>query len=660
MRLPHVVELGVYSLGSSRATPFLFAILDDGDVYVYRSFFFSDEDEWRRSKMSVAPVRWQRVTHGLIFRHLRGTKTRHRKNEDSKYTVLSTKPQRTVYPRLIPFDNVGGKRGVFLLGQRPVWIFCERDALRFHPMSTFGNIMAFTPFHHCFCPFGFVCYTAEHKLHLCTLNPAVSTELSLLHACHTFDRSLHRLVYHPKRQLIVAVTSTRKEDMRLYLRKYKEETVPDEATKKEGDDESNVKPQPSQPPTPAPPPATEPSEDLSTLPPRMPPVSEEKYKVDLLTADTRQQLDEFPLIEKDREVALTLRLCYLKTKEHEDAAESVMPILVVGTALLHGEDYTTKGRLLLFDIIQVQSELANQADVLKLKLLYEKELKGPISAVAAVEGYLLVCIGSKLILYQLQNKRDLNAIAFYDAQMYITELHVVKNYILVADLYKSVYLLRWKAHTRSLTLLSKDLDRVNVVSAALLIDDMQLTFVCADIRQNLHLYQYQPTNPVSRGGQKLVAVGSFHLGSQAHTFLRLKLNKVNLSTKDKNTSKEKDQESSTSVPSRYCLYYGSLDGSVGYLTPLSEADFRRLGRLEMRLVSELSHCGGLNPKAYRLIKPLWPLTHNHIRRVVDGELLWQFLFLDRTQQYELTRLIGSTPEEIVDLLLTIDLTTHFF
>jgi hypothetical protein len=74
-------------------------------------------------------------------------------------------------------------------------------------------------------------------------------------------------------------------------------------------------------------------------------VREEKYKVDLLTADTRQQIDEFPLLEKDREYALTLQLCYLKTKEHEDATESVVPILVVGTALLRGEDYTTKGRV---------------------------------------------------------------------------------------------------------------------------------------------------------------------------------------------------------------------------------------------------------------------------------------------------------------------------
>lgn len=105
---------------------------------------------------------------------------------------------------------------------------------------------------------------------------------------------------------------------------------------------------------------------------------------------------------------------------------------------------------------------------------------------------------------------------------------------------------------------------------------------------------------------------------------------------------------------------GSLDGSVGYLTPLSETDFRRLGRLEMRLVSELSHCAGLNPKAYRLVKPLWPLTHNHIRRVTDGELLWQFLFLDRIKQHELARCINSTPDEIVDLLLFIDLSTHFF
>lgn len=344
--------------------------------------------------------------------------------------------------------------------------------------------------------------------------------------------------------------------------------------------------------------------------------------------------------------------------------------------------------------------MANQADVLKLKLLYEKKWKGPVSAVAAVEGYLLVCVGSKLTLHQLLNKRDLNAIAFYDAQMYITGLHVVKNYILVTDLYKSVCLLRWKEQTRTLALLSKDLDRLNVVSASYLVDGTQLTFVCADVRQNLHFYQYQPTNPLSRGGQKLVAVGNFHLGSQPHAFLRLKLNTIlyqSSKTKDTapipSTSATSASLTSTSSP-RYCLYYGMfvcilfpllpfsssppsssssssnissflcdtgcLDGSVGYLTPLTESDFCRLGRLEMRLVSELSHNAALNPKAYRLMKPLWPLTHNHLRRVLDGELLWQFVFLDRIKQYEIARQVGSTPEEIIDTLLVIDLSTHFF
>jgi hypothetical protein len=41
----------------------------------------------------------------------------------------------------------------------------------------------------------------------------------------------------------------------------------------------------------------------------------------------------------------------------------------------------------------------------------------------------------------------------------------------------------------------------------------------------------------------------------------------------------------------------------------------------MRLVSALNHTAGLNPKAFRLTKAQYKMSHNHHRNIVDGDLL---------------------------------------
>jgi cleavage and polyadenylation specificity factor subunit 1 len=50
-------------------------------------------------------------------------------------------------------------------------------------------------------------------------------------------------------------------------------------------------------------------------------------------------------------------------------------------------------------------------------------------------------------MYQLQYKRELIGVAFYDAQIFISTCQTIKNYIMIGDMYKSIYFLRWKVRT---------------------------------------------------------------------------------------------------------------------------------------------------------------------------------------------------------------------
>jgi len=276
--------------------------------------------------------------------------------------------------------------------------------------------------------------------------------------------------------------------------------------------------------------------------------------------------------------------------------------------------------------------------------LFEKEHKGPISAVAQIDGLLLVSIGPKILLYQFRESKNLIGKAFYDAQLFAVNVNTIKNYILLADMYKSIHFLRWKEPAKQLALESKDVDHMNIFATEFLIDEHNLTILVSDSKKNFHMYSFAPSSKESRGGQKLLCIGNFHAGATVNKLLRVRMSTLK-------NAKQKAE--------KYCVFFGTLDGGTGYIAPIAEEKFKRLGKLEMRLVSALPHYAGLNPKAFRLTKPERKMSHNHHRKILDGELLWKYAFLERSKQDELAQLTGTTTEEILDNLLEIDLATFF-
>eukprot|EP01126_Amoeba_proteus_P003717 TRINITY_DN11240_c0_g1_i1.p1 TRINITY_DN11240_c0_g1~~TRINITY_DN11240_c0_g1_i1.p1 ORF type:complete len:214 (+),score=38.20 TRINITY_DN11240_c0_g1_i1:2-643(+) len=213
-------------------------------------------------------------------------------------------------------------------------------------------------------------------------------------------------------------------------------------------------------------------------------------------------------------------------------------------------------------------------------------------------------------------------------------------------MYKSIYFLRWKDRAKTLELLAKDYDPLHTLSIDFLVDGQTLTFLVCDAEQNIHMYSYCPEDPNSRSGQKLLCTGNFYLGASVNWFLRLRNNTLKTTAKIQET--------------KHCVYYTTLDGGVGLITPIQEEEFEKFGRLEMRMVSAVPHVAGLNPKAFRLSKTSSKMSHNHHRSIIDGDLLFRFIFMERTKQDKLTASVGLTTDAVVDFLLKMDLTTSFF
>ncbi|PIO14937.1 hypothetical protein AB205_0194970 [Aquarana catesbeiana] len=82
--------------------------------------------------------------------------------------------------------------------------------------------------------------------------------------------------------------------------------------------------------------------------------------------------------------------------------------------------------------------------------------------------------------------------AFIDTQLYIHQMISVKNFILAADLMKSISLLRYQEESKTLSLVSRDVKPLEVYSVEFLVDNNQLGFLVSDRDRNLLLYMYLP------------------------------------------------------------------------------------------------------------------------------------------------------------------------
>ena len=561
----------------------------DGEVFAYRGF--------KAPTLAVAPAVGRAPTELRFVRYaLEWTPS-------PGTAVPEASPGGVVPRRLVRCAGVRGAApvsGIFVLGTSPHWLLVSRGRVQAHPVSARGGgITAVTSFHNVNCQHGLICATsgADGALRICSLPPSVDYSGAWPAHRSPLGCSPVAAVYAPEARCYAVVVAAR--------RPFRPRVV------EEGDMHAAT--------------VTAVLESRAAREGG----TEEAHEVRLVTPGSLQCSWTLEL-EPGESV---LAMCPLQVRNATTG--ELLPVLALGTGFLGGEDAPCRGRCLLLEVSWRRDSTGAVART--GAIMHARAFKSAVTAISPLEGmhkgYLLMAVGSKLGVHSW-NGRELTCIAFYDTPDYSVGLASVKNFILLGDVQKGVFFLRWKDSPteKLLAQLAKTFERVDFAAGEFLIDGNTLSLLSADTLGMLHVYAFTPGAVEAWMGQKLLPRGRFHSGRTITQALRLRTADV-----------------AAGGPVRAGVLLGTLEGALAGVAPVDEGAYAPLRALTDAMQLALPHPAGLNPRGHRAARERAGRAGKQPcpETLLDLPLLGRFLGAPWGVQHELADRVGAPRDALV-------------
>jgi cleavage and polyadenylation specificity factor subunit 1 len=560
-----LVEALIANLGDrSHQSPHLILRTANGDVVLYEPFQHPE---------IVGTFRFRRLSSRRIPRSTEQT-------EGAEEESTSKPSMKLQYIR-----NLGGLAAVSLIGNSPALITkTSSSPPRTHTLAE-TNVLAISGHHDRSCGNGFLYLDAETSLQFAELPENTDFGLSEWTVWKIeLNEDVSNISYFPLTSSYVVTTNT---PTPFHL---------------PGDDEWH--PEWATEPNPFPP-----TTQTSTL--------------KLLSSTSRRIISSHEF--EPGETALCLSVLNIEISEisHERKDQ-----IIVGTSICKGENVPARGNLYIFDIASVVPTPSIPESDLKLKLIAKEEVKGAITAISptGTQGFILAIQGQKAMIRGLKEDKSILPVAFMDLRFYTSVARCLSNsgLVLLGDAIAGLWLVAYSEEPYKLQLIGSDHSNTDVLSADFLPDGKQLFILASDGDGELSVMQYDPEDPKSERGLKLLKRSTFHTGAFPTSMALLP--RTPTSSELSSTPSDSD-DSSPPLPAHQILLI-SQSGSLSLLTPLREATYRRLSTLQNLLTSNLEHPCGLNPRAYRDVQT----DGVGGRGIIDGDVVARWL--DQSAQHQ--------------------------
>jgi cleavage and polyadenylation specificity factor subunit 1 len=420
--VPNVHELLMISVGHEKCRSLLIARIEE-DLIVYEAFLANEAS----AASSGDQVNFKRLNHEIIIRDRKKRKIQNRKilnadlltagtsGESQEAAANSYLLKRTRHaPCLSKFESIAGFSGFCVTGFHPYLVFfCPRSGLTAHPMWIDGSVSGFVGLKNAAITMsGFVYFNKSFDIRICTLpveepnsrlqiyydSPWILKKIQTRH-------TIHFLCYHEESKTYAVVSSVTEPTNKLIQLggEDKDQDVHER-------DENFILPNKSQ------------------------------FFIQLYTTNGWDvlPLGKYELAEWEH--VSCLKLVSLPYEGHSSGFRSY---IAASTINCYNEDVNSRGRVLIFDVIEVEPEPDKPLTSIKMKTILEKEQKGPVTCLESINGYLLGGVGQKIYIWEYKNNELLGK-AFIDTHFFVHRMVTLKNFVLIADLHKSISLIRFQ------------------------------------------------------------------------------------------------------------------------------------------------------------------------------------------------------------------------
>lgn len=560
------------------------------EIYIYRLMV-----DPKTQKLMVYKLR-----NSLKMTHLNQSEG----EDESKPSEIPTK--------LVPYENIGGFSGLFVLGKTPTMIMKQvNSAIQFHSLASTYPVLGFTSFNTPSVNRGLAYIDAEYMLRISTLpehtdlGTAWPTQKLFIDDGKT-DASVVYVTKSNPVETIVSMSYHDSGDVLAVATVY-----PDADGYQANDPEGNPIP------------------DLNL---EMPRPDSYRSKLKLVSPLTWTVIDQ---VEYDvNESVMTLKSVLLEVSEKTKQQKE---FLVVGTSIIRGEDLAAMGGFYIYEVIDVVPEPGRPETNRKLKQVTSEVGKGAVTSVCEVSGHLLIAQAQKVVIRNMQEDLSIVPVAFMDMNMYVLSAKSLKYMVLVADAIRSVWLVGFGQEPYRMTLFAKDYRDIQVTSCDFAVVQKKLFIAVADTQQRIHILQYDPEDPMPFSGQKLIRRAEFFTGKDIDTMVMLQYN-------DPVDHTQTDQRPEPPKQAVYVPLCGARDGSLSVIVPVSESVYRPLYVVQQQLADKEEHYLGLNPRMHRTTGVAPVATSSQNKAVIDFDLVRTFQDLPIEKRSQYARRLGKMGE----------------
>eukprot|EP00736_Rhodelphis_marinus_P012711 Rmarinus@m.8546 len=294
---------------------------------------------------------------------------------------------------------------------------------------------------------------------------------------------------------------------------------------------------------------------------------------------------------------------------------------VLGTAIsLPDNEEPNKGRIVILEVVDG-----------KLHIVAERDTKGAVFSVCALNDKLLCGINSRVELYKLSESDDgmkeLSCECSHQNHIYALFLATRGDFIAVGDLMKSVSLLVYKPVDQTIEEIAKDFDTKWMTAVEILDYD---TIIGAEHCFNLFTARKNLEAVTDEERTHLETSGEYHLGSFVNRFRR-----GSLVMQPPEVDKQPIQT----------ILFGAVDGTLGLIAILPKDLYEPLLQVQKAMNKVVRGVGGLSHTEWRSFQNEKKTAE--ALNFLDGDLIESFLDLPRVEMMNVAKFANDTVENIV-------------